>query len=70
MAKPFVLFDFCFIIDPELIYDKAQTGEEGFEGVLDLFPQSFSLKQVQPELSGEFDLKCLVDYCTVKMITN
>ena len=48
-----IFFHFGFIIDPELIYDKAQTGEEGFEGVLDMFPQSFSLKQVQPELSGE-----------------
>lgn len=45
-------------VDPELIYDKAQTGEEGFEGVLDLFPSSFSLKHLQPELSGK--LKCLV----------
>jgi len=38
-----------------LIYDKAQTGEDGFEGVLDLFPPSFSLKHLQPELSGEFE---------------
>ena len=42
--------------DPELIYDKAQMGEDGFEGILDLFPKSFSLKQVQPELSGELKL--------------
>ncbi|KAJ7325361.1 DNA repair and recombination protein RAD54-like [Desmophyllum pertusum] len=41
---------------PELIYDKAQTGEDGFEGVLDLFPQSFNLKQVQPELSGKMQV--------------
>lgn len=41
---------------PELIYDKAQTGEEGFDGALDLFPQSFSLKQLQPELSGKMQV--------------
>ena len=29
-------------------------GEEGFEGALDLFPSNFSLKQLQPELSGTF----------------
>ena len=45
-----------FFSDPELIYDKAQMGEDGFEGILDLFPKSFSLKQVQPELSGELKL--------------
>ena len=39
--------------DPELIYDKARTGEEGFEGALELFPQNFSLKQLQPDLSGK-----------------
>ena len=48
--------------DPELIFDKAQTGEEGFEGALDLFPQSFSLKQVQPELSGEIVMKDLLRF--------
>ena len=44
------------ISDPELIYDKARTGEEGFDGALELFPQNFSLKQVQPELSGKFKI--------------
>ena len=53
---------FTFISDPELIYDKAQTGEEGFDGALDLFPQNFSLKQLQPELSGE--LMCILLYAT------
>ena len=48
--------------DPELIFDKAQTGEEGFEGALDLFPQSFSIKQVQPELSGEIIMKDLLRF--------
>ena len=43
----------CLLIsDPELIYDKAQTGEEGFERALEMFPANFSLKQLQPELSG------------------
>ena len=41
-------------LDPELIYDKAQTKEEGFDGALEIFPKSFNLKQIQPELSGEF----------------
>lgn len=41
---------------PELIYDKAQMREDGFEGILDLFPKSFSLKQVQPELSGKMQV--------------
>lgn len=41
---------------PELIYDKAQMGEEGFEGVLDLFPPSFNLKHLQPELSGKMQV--------------
>lgn len=41
------------VADPELIYDKARTGEEGFEGALELFPQNFSLKQLQPDLSGK-----------------
>ncbi|KAM7444232.1 DNA repair and recombination protein RAD54-like [Porites harrisoni] len=41
---------------PELIYDKARTGEEGFEGALELFPQNFSLKQLQPDLSGKMQV--------------
>ncbi|PFX22519.1 DNA repair and recombination protein RAD54-like isoform X3 [Stylophora pistillata] len=41
---------------PELIYDKAQMGEDGFEGILDMFPKTFSLKQVQPELSGKMQV--------------
>ncbi|KAK2569941.1 DNA repair and recombination protein RAD54-like [Acropora cervicornis] len=41
---------------PELIYDKAQTGEEGFERALEMFPANFSLKQLQPELSGKMQV--------------
>lgn len=31
-------------------------GEDGFEGILDMFPKTFSLKQVQPELSGKMQV--------------
>lgn len=41
---------------PELIYDKAQTGEEGFERAREMFPANFSLKQLQPELSGKMQV--------------
>ena len=34
------------------MYEKAQLGEEGFEGALDLFPASFDPKKLQPEFSG------------------
>ena len=35
-----------------LIYEKASEGEEGFEEALDLFPDSFNPKEIQPEFSG------------------
>ncbi|XP_048581564.1 DNA repair and recombination protein RAD54-like [Nematostella vectensis] len=41
---------------PELIYEKAQMEDEGFEGVLEMFPQKFDLKNVQPELSGKMQV--------------
>ena len=38
--------------DPLLVYEKAQVGEEGFEGALELFPSNFDPKKLQPEFSG------------------
>ena len=38
--------------DPLLVYEKAQLGEDGFEGALDLFPDTFDPKRIQPEFSG------------------
>uniref|UniRef100_A0A3Q3AAG4 RAD54 like n=1 Tax=Kryptolebias marmoratus TaxID=37003 RepID=A0A3Q3AAG4_KRYMA len=38
---------------PALIYDRCVEGEEGFEGALNLFPPGFSLKAVEPQLSGK-----------------
>ncbi|XP_023663173.2 DNA repair and recombination protein RAD54-like [Paramormyrops kingsleyae] len=38
---------------PALIYDKCVAGEEGFEGMLELFPSGFSNKDVEPQLSGK-----------------
>ncbi len=46
--------DFSFSCsDPLLIYEKAQLGEEGFEGALELFPADFNPKRLQPEFSGK-----------------
>ncbi|CAI8028357.1 DNA repair and recombination protein RAD54-like [Geodia barretti] len=46
---------------PQLVYEKAQLGEEGFEGALDLFPASFDPKKLQPEFSGKMlVLDCLL----------
>ena len=39
--------------DPLLVHEKAQTGEDGFEGALELFPASFNPKTIQPEFSGK-----------------
>ena len=39
--------------DPLLIHEKAQLGEEGFEGALDLFPADYNPKKLQPEFSGK-----------------
>ncbi|XP_077981865.1 DNA repair and recombination protein RAD54-like [Glandiceps talaboti] len=41
---------------PSLLYDKCLQGEEGFEGALDLFPENFDMKRVQPELSGKMQV--------------
>uniref|UniRef100_A0A3B3BM93 RAD54 like n=1 Tax=Oryzias melastigma TaxID=30732 RepID=A0A3B3BM93_ORYME len=38
---------------PTLIYDKCVSGEEGFDGALDLFPPGYSSKEVEPQLSGK-----------------
>ena len=34
------------------MYEKAQFGEDGFEGALEQFPQAFDPKKIQPEFSG------------------
>ena len=49
-----VLCDMCVlcVTDPLLIHDHVLSGESGFENMLQLFPNSFSSKQVQPEFSG------------------
>ncbi|XP_077391460.1 DNA repair and recombination protein RAD54-like [Festucalex cinctus] len=38
---------------PALIHDKCVQGEDGFRGALDLFPAGYSLKNVEPQLSGK-----------------
>ncbi|XP_056130294.1 DNA repair and recombination protein RAD54-like [Lampris incognitus] len=38
---------------PMLIYEKCVEGEEGFEGMLKLFPPGHSTKSVEPQLSGK-----------------
>lgn len=43
---------FC-VSDPALIHEKCVEGEEGFEGALDLFPPGYSVKSVEPQLSGK-----------------
>ena len=39
--------------DPLLVYDKALLCEQGFEGMLSIYPPSFDAKRVQAELSGK-----------------
>lgn len=46
----------CSLSDPALIYEKCLAGEEGFDGAMDLFPQNYSTKAVEPQLSGILDL--------------
>ncbi|KXJ26718.1 DNA repair and recombination protein RAD54-like [Exaiptasia diaphana] len=41
---------------PELIYEKAQLQEDGFEGVVDLFPDNFNLKNLCADLSGKMQV--------------
>ncbi|XP_065830835.1 DNA repair and recombination protein RAD54-like [Oscarella lobularis] len=41
---------------PALIYEKAQLGEEGFRGALDLFPANFDPRLCQPEFSGKMQV--------------
>ncbi len=43
-----------YVSDPALVYDKCVEGSEGFDGCLDLFPNTYDGKTVQPELSGKF----------------
>ncbi|XP_035698266.1 DNA repair and recombination protein RAD54-like [Branchiostoma floridae] len=38
---------------PSLIYEKCLEGDEGLDGALDLFPEKYSPKHIQPELSGK-----------------
>ncbi|XP_020780104.1 DNA repair and recombination protein RAD54-like [Boleophthalmus pectinirostris] len=38
---------------PALVYDKCVEGESGFEGALDLFPQNYNPKTLEPHLSGK-----------------
>lgn len=33
-------------------------GDEGFEGALDYFPNTFTPKKIQPEYSGEMIVTC------------
>lgn len=49
--------------DPALIYEKCLAGEEGFDGAMDLFPQNYSTKAVEPQLSGLLDFLALL-YCS------
>ncbi|KAK6180160.1 hypothetical protein SNE40_012358 [Patella caerulea] len=39
---------------PDLIYDKCVEGSAGFEDLLDIYPPGYSLKTVNPALSGKF----------------
>ncbi|XP_062500360.1 DNA repair and recombination protein RAD54-like isoform X2 [Corticium candelabrum] len=41
---------------PALIFEKAQSGENGFEGALELFPKSFDSRKCQPEMSGKMQV--------------
>ena len=48
-------------LDPQLVYDKALMCEQGFEGMLALYPPSFDAKRHQAELSGKMlVLDCLL----------
>lgn len=39
--------------DPALIYEKCVEEEEGFVGALQLFPPGYSIKTLEPQLSGK-----------------
>jgi DNA repair and recombination RAD54-like protein len=41
---------------PDLVYEKCQEGGEGLDGALDLFPPGHNPKNVQPQLSGKFQV--------------
>uniref|UniRef100_A0A915BSD9 DNA repair and recombination protein RAD54-like n=1 Tax=Parascaris univalens TaxID=6257 RepID=A0A915BSD9_PARUN len=46
---------------PQLVYDKCQRNEEGFQGCLELFPSGFSDKTFEPSFSGKMKvLDCLL----------
>ncbi|XP_057371515.1 DNA repair and recombination protein RAD54-like [Daphnia carinata] len=49
---------------PELIYDKCQSGVDGFEDTLPLFPANFDPRKLQTELSGKL---CVLD-CILAMV--
>ena len=38
-------------------------GEDGFEGALDLFPETFDPKRIQPEFSGAQNIILLMTVC-------
>lgn len=48
--------EFCSS-DPALIYEKCVEEEEGFVGALQLFPPGYSIKSVEPQLSGKLCFK-------------
>ncbi|XP_033103595.1 DNA repair and recombination protein RAD54-like [Anneissia japonica] len=39
--------------DPSLIYEKCKTGKDGFQGMLNLFPDNYNPNNVRPDLSGK-----------------
>ncbi|KAK3733948.1 hypothetical protein QZH41_010769 [Actinostola sp. cb2023] len=45
---------------PELIFEKAQKKEDGFQGALDIFPEKFNLKNLLPDLSGKMQVLDLI----------
>lgn len=43
--------------DPALIYEKCVEEEEGFAGAVQLFPSGYSVKSLEPQLSGKYHLQ-------------
>lgn len=64
MIKSIVL-----ILDPALIFEKCAEKVEGFAKLLPLFPQGFSMKTIDPVLSGKM---IVLDYllAVIKATTN
>ena len=38
---------------PSLLFEKAKAGEDGFSGLMDLYPSDYHPKNFMPELSGK-----------------